>query len=63
MEKNKIPERPRRFMIVINNPIEHGFTHERIKKILNRMPSVIFFIIIPLKMYSFHPESALPETS
>ena len=38
--ENKVPERPRRFMIVINNPIEHGFTHEKIKKILKGLPSV-----------------------
>ena len=30
-------------MIVINNPIEHGFTHDRIKKILKGMPSVIYW--------------------
>lgn len=32
--ENKVPERFRRFMIVINNPEEHGFTHDKIKTII-----------------------------
>lgn len=43
MEKNKLPERPRRFFITINNPKEHGFTHDKLRNILNKMPSVIYW--------------------
>ena len=41
--ENKVPERLRRFMIVINNPKEHGFTHDIIKTIIKGMPSVIYW--------------------
>ena len=43
MEKNKLPERPRRFFITINNPKEHGFTHDKLRNILNKMLSVIYW--------------------
>jgi len=41
--ENKVPERLRRFMIVINNPKEHGFTHDKIKTIIKGMPYVIYW--------------------
>lgn len=43
MSENKLPDRPRRWFITINNPQEYGFTHEKIRSILNKMPSLIYW--------------------
>lgn len=35
-------ESSRKFLLTINNPIDHGYTHERIKTILNEFPSLCY---------------------
>lgn len=40
-----MPRKPskRKFLLTINNPVDHGFTHERIRAILSDFPGVIYW--------------------
>lgn len=43
MSKKKIVAKSRKWQITINNPLDHNMSHEEIKKILNTLPSLIYW--------------------
>ena len=40
-----MPRHPssRKYLLTINNPVDHGFTHERIKTILSNFPGLLYW--------------------
>lgn len=43
MSEKKIVAKSRKWQITINNPLEHNMSHDEIKKILNTLPSLIYW--------------------
>ena len=35
----------RKYLLTINNPIEHGYTHEKIKEIVNAFSGCIYWCV------------------
>lgn len=57
MAKKKFVDRTRRWVITINNPHDIGLTHDKIKSILKKFPSLIYWCMsdeIGLKAKTYH---------
>ena len=42
-QKGAITQKTRKYQLTINNPVEHGFSHERIKQSLSSLKSVVYW--------------------